>query len=149
MNQSRFPNDPYQHDDPDRFPQRREEFQRRELLDEPAMHFTDPEEERVGSGRIAIIAVAAIVMIGALFYGLNTSTSTPPTTATDTTTSSGTVGSSPPPSDSGIRDVTPSRESTTEQGGTTIAPMNRDSAPPAQITPPAQNPDTGSGTSQD
>ena len=148
MNQSRFPNDPYQHDDPDRFPQRREDFQHRELLEEPTANFTDPEEDRVGSGRIAIIAVAAIVLIGALFYGLNTSTTTQPTTATDTTTSSGTVGSSPPPSDSGIRDVTPSREST-GQGGTTIAPMNRDSAPPAQITPPAQNPDTESGTSQD
>jgi hypothetical protein len=92
----------------------------------------DPElaEGRAGGGRIAIYAVAAVVLLGAVFYGLNNGTapndagrtaSTAPATQDSTPkapapTNNIADSNSTPPVAPGVRDVTPRN---TESGVTT------------------------------
>jgi len=92
----------------------------------------DPEmaEGPAGFGRIAIYAVAAIVIVCGLFYGItrpstNTASNTPPTATTATNTAT------PPP----VRNVTPGPNS---QPGTTTGAAT--STPPSAPTHPANPP---------
>jgi hypothetical protein len=104
----------------------------------------DPEmAEGPASGtRIALYAVAAAVILGAVFYGLNNSeTTTTATTGTNTPTAQTTTPQSTPKADRnmaeqskppvapGVRDVTPYNN----QPGTTTgaAPAQPQSSPPA------------------
>ena len=99
----------------------------------------DPEwAEGPASGtRIALYAVAAAIILGAVFYGLNNSDTTTVSTGTNTPTAQTTTPQSTPKADRnmaeqskppvapGVRDVTP-------QPGTTTgsAPAQPQSAPP-------------------
>lgn len=89
----------------------------------------DPElaEGPASSGRIAIFAVAIAVILGAVFYGLNNSSSNRAGTTSPTAENS--AQTSPPPAPAGMRDVTP--HSNAGPGVTTgAAPAN----PPAPQT---------------
>ncbi|MBN8961521.1 MAG: hypothetical protein J0H71_10320 [Rhizobiales bacterium] len=107
----------------------------------------DPElaEGPASGSRIALYAIAAAVILGAVFYGLNNSETTTATTNTTTPTAQTTAPQSTPKSDRnmaeqskppvapGVRDVTPYNN----QPGTTTgsAPAQPQSAPP----PPAND----------
>lgn len=102
----------------------------------------DPElaEGPASGSRIALYAIAAAVILGAVFYGLNNSETTTATTGTNTPTAQTTPPQSTPKSDRnmaeqskppvapGVRDVTPYNN----QPGTTTgsAPTKPQSAPP-------------------
>ena len=95
----------------------------------------DPElaEGSAGGGRIAMYAVAAAIILGAVLYGLN-QTPTPPSTAQNSTQSS------PPAAPPGMRDVTP--RANTDQGVTTGAAPSQPPAasPPGSTVNPPANP---------
>ena len=79
-------------------------------------------------GRVAAYAIAAAVVLGAVFYGLNHSTVDRPGTASTAQNTQ----SSPPTAPPGMRDVTP--RANTEPGTTTGA------APAQPQTPPSAAP---------
>jgi hypothetical protein len=96
----------------------------------------DPElaEGPASGGRIAMYALAAALVLGAVFYGLNNTSMNPSgtgQTATGTATQN-TAQSSPPPAPAGMRDVTP-RNNT--EPGTTVG-----AAPAKPMTPPKAGP---------
>ena len=93
----------------------------------------DPEltEGPASTGRITIYAAAILVLLGAVFYGLNSG----PTTTANTAPPATTADSRPagPP----VRDVTPNREPGTTTGA----------APAQTVQPPQSNP-TGTQVDQ-
>jgi hypothetical protein len=90
----------------------------------------DPElAEGPASGRIAIFAVGIAVVLGAIFYGLNSSSVQQAGTAPVAATAQN--NTQPPPAPPGMRDVTP--HANTAPGVTTGSAANR---PP----PPNPNP---------
>jgi hypothetical protein len=121
MADDRFPNDPYRPnlaDDEYRSAARRDA----ELQEGPA-----------SSGKVAMFAVAIALVLGAVFYGLNNTTtgnqaSNTPTSQTAQTT---TANPAAPP---GMRDVTP--RTNTEPGMTT-------GAAPSKPAPDTQKPSDG------
>jgi hypothetical protein len=96
----------------------------------------DPEmnEGPVTMGRIALFAVAIVLVFGAVFYGMNTSSTNPNSPAVATQTA-------PPPANQtnaqtapvapGVRDVTPRNAQTNAQPGVTTG-----AAPAAPATAP-------------
>ncbi|MBH5367944.1 hypothetical protein [Bradyrhizobium glycinis] len=122
MADDRFPNDPYRPNLAD------DEYSRAARRDADLQ--ADPElgEGPASSGKIALFAVAVALVLGAVFYGLNNSSTTnqasnPP--ASQTAQTQPTNPAAPP----GMRDVTP--RSNTESGVTTGAAPSR----PAPTTP--------------
>lgn len=108
----------------------------------------DPElaEGPASPTRIALYAVAAAVILGAVFYGLNSNepTSTPATTSTTQSTPKSDRGAanpnladqSRPPVPPGVRDVTPSnKQPPNSQPGVTTGAAPAQPSPP----PPASN----------
>lgn len=107
----------------------------------------DPElaEGRAGSGRIAMFAVAIVVLLGAVFYGLNngamnsadgtkTATQSAPVNQDAQSKPPGptnNIADSKPPVAPGVRDVTPTNG---EPGTTTGAAPARPQAPQAAPT---------------
>jgi len=117
------PNDPYLTDD---------DISRPARLDNELQ--SDPElaEAPAGSGRIAMLAVAIAVILGAVFYGLNNSPVHQAGTSSSTAQNS--AQDSPPIAPPGMRDVTP--RSNMQPGMTTGAgPANPNSSNPK--APPA------------
>ena len=102
----------------------------------------DPElaEGPASGGRIALLAVAIAVVLGAVFYGLNnTSTnSTGTNTAQTPSTNQSTAQTSPPPVPPGVRDVTPRNNSAS--GVTTGAAPAQPQQPPAATMNRSANP---------
>jgi hypothetical protein len=110
----------------------------------------DPElaEGPASGSRIALLAVAIAIVLGAVFYGLNnTSTNSAGTsTAQTSSTNQSTAQTSPPPVPPGVRDVTPHNNNA--PGVTTgaapqpqqppAANMNRSANPPANTAPAAK-----------
>jgi hypothetical protein len=98
----------------------------------------DPElaEGPARSGKIAMFAVAIAVVLGAVFYGLNSSTVNQAGTSSTSSTAQNTPQTSPPTAPTGMRDVTP--RTNAEPGTTTGAAPARPQAPPAPA--PAVNP---------
>ncbi|MDF0517872.1 hypothetical protein P0R31_11580 [Bradyrhizobium yuanmingense] len=122
MADDRFPNDPYRPNLAD------DEYSRAARRDADLQ--ADPElgEGPASSGKIAMFAVAVALVLGAVFYGLNNSSTTNEasnTSASQTAQTQPTNPAAPP----GMRDVTP--RSNTEPGVTTGAAPNR----PAPTTP--------------
>jgi len=124
------PNDPYLTDD---------DISRPARLDNELQ--SDPElaEAPAGGGRIAMLAVAIAVILGAVFYGLNNS---PVHQAGTSSTAQNFAPDSPLVAPPGMRDVTP--RSNMQPGMTTgAAPANPNSsnpkAPPATGTSGAAN----------
>ena len=106
----------------------------------------DPElvEGPASGSRIALLAVAIAIVLGAVFYGLNnTSTNSAGTsTAQTSSTNQSTAQTSPPPVPPGVRDVTPHNNNA--PGVTTGAAPAQPQQPPAAnmnrpATPPANN----------
>jgi len=95
----------------------------------------DPElaEGPSSSGRVAMLAVAIAVVLGIVFYGLNSTTTNPNggSTAQSTPPSQNTAQTTTPPVAPGVRDVTP--RSNTAPGVTT-------GAAPTQPQPSTGNP---------
>ena len=129
MADDRFPNDPYR---PSNLAD--DEYLRAARRDSDLQ--ADPElgEGPASSGKVALFAVAIALVLGAVFYGLNnTSTSNqasnPPMSQTAQTTPAN------PAAPPGMRDVTP--RNNTEPGVTTGAAPSRPAAP-APDTPAAK-----------
>jgi len=95
----------------------------------------DPElaEGPASGARIAMFAVAIAVVLGLVFYGLNSSSTNQQNAATAPAPATAqNTNPSPPPAPSGMRDVTP-RAPNTDPGTTTgAAPANPPSAPAKQ-----------------
>ncbi|MCA1545852.1 hypothetical protein I6F36_03375 [Bradyrhizobium sp. BRP19] len=122
MADDRFPNDPYRPNLAD------DEYSRAARRDADLQ--ADPElgEGPASSGKIALFAVAVALVLGAVFYGFNNSSTTNEASNTPASQTAQTQPTNPaaPP---GMRDVTP--RSNTEPGVTTGAAPNR----PAPNTP--------------
>lgn len=113
--------DPYQRDIADNDVQQANRFDR-ELQPEPAL--------ARGPGRIALYAVAIVVVLGALFYGLDNSKGPTETNATAPQSTSPTTArnnAAKPPVAPGVRDVTPSNA----QPGVTTGAAPTNSTQPA------------------
>ena len=119
------PNDPYITDD---------DISRPARLDNELQ--PDPElvEAPAGGGRIAMLAVAIAVILGAVFYGLNNS---PVHQAGTSSTAQNSAPDAPLVAPPGMRDVTP--RSNIQPGMTTGAAPANPKAPPATATSGATN----------
>jgi hypothetical protein len=122
MADERFPNDPYRPNFSD------DEYLRMARRQDANLQ-ADPElgEGPASSGKIALFAVAVALVLGAVFYGLNNSStgnqaSNAP--ATQTAQQAPTANPAAPP---GMRDVTP--RSNTQPGVTTGAAPSKPAAP--------------------
>lgn len=127
MADDRFPNDPYRPnlaDDEYRSAARRDA----ELQADPELG-----EGPASSGKVAMFAVAIALVLGAVFYGLNNTTTGNQASNTPTSQTAQTTPANPaaPP---GMRDVTP--RNNTEPGTTT-------GAAPSKPAPAAQTPSDG------
>jgi hypothetical protein len=137
MAYERNPNDPFiAPSDPYRSTPSDEEVRRQARLDNELQ--VDPElaEGPASSGKIAVFAVGIAVVLGAVFYGLNSSSINQAGTAS---TAQNTTQTSPPAAPPGMRDVTP--RTNTEPGMTTgAAPATTGATPATPAAPPAMAP---------
>jgi hypothetical protein len=124
------PNDPYRSaDDPYRSNPADDNIRRQAQLDSELQPDPELAEGPANGGRIAMFAVAIALVLGAVFYGLNSSTVNQAGTASST--AQNTSQTSPPPN--------------TDQGVTTGAAPARPQTPPAPTemnrsgNPPANN----------
>ena len=134
------PNDPYR---VNRLDLADDELQRQASLNNELQ--ADPElaDGPASGGKVAMFAVAAALVLGAVFYGLNNSSINQAGTSS---TAQNTSQISPPAAPPGMRDVTP--RANTEPGMTTGAAPARPQMPPASApadannsaNPPADNP---------
>src|SRR5229473_4303935 len=128
MANPRNPNDPYRPpDDPYRSNLTDDDIRRQTQLDSELQPDPELAEGPANGGRIAMFAVAIALVLGAVFYGLNSSTINQ--AGTSSSTAQNTPQSSPPAAPTGMRDVT-SRPNT-DQGTTTGAAPARPQTPPA------------------
>ena len=113
-------------DDPYRFSLTDDGIRRQARLDDELQ--PDPElvEAPASGGRIAMLAVAIAVILGAVFYGLN---NTPVHQAGTSSTAQNTAPETPIVAPPGMRDVTP--RSNMQPGMTTGAAPANPKAPPA------------------
>lgn len=105
---------------------------RSQRLDEELQ--VDPElaEGAAGGGRIAAYALAIVLVLGAVFYGMNTFSTGPTATPTASSTANQNAAqTTTPATQPGVRDVTPYNS----QPGTTTG-----AAPARPIAPPANAP---------
>lgn len=112
----RNPNDPYS-EDPAASDLRRSTRLDQELQADPELT-----EGRVSGGRIAAAVAAILVLIGALYYGMNMSANSPTSTATQTAPASQNNAQNDP----AVRDVTPNRNA-----GTTTGSAQSPASPPS------------------
>jgi hypothetical protein len=125
----RVPNDPYRSSLTD------DDIRRQARLDNELGPDPELAEAPASSGRIAMLAVAIAVILGAVFYGLNNA----PVRQVGTTSSTAqnTGPDSPPIAPPGMRDVTP--RSNMQPGMTTGAAPANPKAPPGTATSGATN----------
>jgi hypothetical protein len=144
MANPRNPNDPYRSaDDPYRSNLTDDDIRRQARVDSELQPDPELAEGPASGGRIALFAVAIALVLGAVFYGLNSSTINQ--AGTSSSTAQNTPQSSPPAAPPGMRDVTP--RANTDQGVTTGAAPARPQTPPASApaemnrsaNPPANN----------
>jgi hypothetical protein len=116
-------------DDPYRFSLTDDGIRRQARLDNELQ--PDPElvEAPASGGRIAMLAVAIAVILGAVFYGLN---NTPVHQAGTSSTAQNTAPETPIVAPPGMRDVTP--RSNMQPGMTTGAAPANPNAPPSTDT---------------
>ncbi len=145
MANERIPNDPYRAtnpvDDPYRSNRRSVDMSDPARLDNELKMDPELAEGPASSSRIALFAVGIALVLGAVFYGLNSSSINQASTAPATTTAQNAPVASPPPAPPGMRDVTPRANS--EPGMTTGSASNpRPLTPtdPKAPTAPAQAP---------
>jgi hypothetical protein len=126
MAYERNPNEPFMaSSDPYGSPLPGDQLRRQERIDNELQ--ADPElaEGPASGGRVAVYAVAIALVLGAVFYGLNSSS----INQAGTSPASQTAQTSPPAAPPGMRDVTP--RANTEPGVTTGAAPATPAAPPA------------------
>jgi hypothetical protein len=112
------PNDPYRSnlaDDPYRTERPADDLRRANRLDGESQMDPELASGPAGGGKIAMFAIAIAVVLGAVFYGLNSSTMNNP----GTSSTAQNTPSTPPAAPAGMRDVTP--RANTDQGVTTGA----------------------------
>ena len=112
------PNDPYRSnpaDDPYRTERPADDLRGSSRLDNELQMDPELANGPAGGGKIAMFAVAIAVVLGAVFYGLNSSTINNP----GTSSTAQNTPSMPPAAPAGMRDVTP--RANTDQGMTTGA----------------------------
>lgn len=128
MADDRFPNDPYRPNLAD------DEYSRAVRRDADLQ--PDPElgEGPASSGKIALFAVAVALVLGAVFYGLNNTTTNNQAGNAPSTQTAQQAPSANPAAPPGTRDVTP--RSNTEPGTTT-------GAAPSKPAPDKQTPSDG------
>jgi hypothetical protein len=119
----RVPNDPYRSSLTD------DDIGRQARLDNELRAAPEFAEAPANSGRIAMLAVAIAVILGAVFYGLN---NTPVHQAGTSSTAQNTAPDPPPVAPPGMRDVTP--RSNMQPGMTTGAAPANPKAPPGTAT---------------
>lgn len=126
MADERFSNDPYRPNLAD------DEYARAARRDTELQ--ADPElaEGPASTGRIAVFAVAVALVLGAVFYGLNNSSTSNQASNAPTTQTAQQTAPANPAAPSGMRDVTP--RNNTEPGMTTGAAPSKPSAP-APVAP--------------
>jgi hypothetical protein len=121
----------YSPNDPNRSPDDPYRFEREAQID-PELAEGPP-----SGGKVAALAIAIAVVLGAVFYGLN---NTSVNHAGTSSTAQNTQSSSPPAAPPGMRDVTP--RANTDKGVTTgAAPAQPQTAPspaPNPATPPSK-----------
>ena len=132
MAYERYPDDPYRPnlaDDQDR---------RQARLDNELQPDPELAEGPASGAKVAMLAIAIAVVLGAIFYGLNNSTINQAGTSS---TAQNTTQSSSPAAPPGLRDRIP--RANTDQGMTTGAAPARPQTPPAtapaEMNPPANN----------
>jgi hypothetical protein len=142
MARERNPNDPY-YEDPAANDLRRPGYEdaagnnprRSTRLDQELQ--ADPEltEGRISGGRIAAAVAAILVLIGALYYGMNMSSTSPTSTATQTApaTQNNAQNNSP-----AVRDVTPNSNAATTTGSAPASPQTPASPPSNSSTSPSR-----------
>jgi hypothetical protein len=142
MADPRNPNDSYRSpDDPYRSNLTDDDVRRQARLDTELQPDPELAEGPASGGRIALFAVAIALVLGAVFYGLNSSTINQ--AGTSSSTAQNAPQTSPPAAPPGMRDVTP--RANTDQGVTTGAAPARPQTPPAPTqmnrsgNPPADN----------
>jgi len=130
MAYERNPNDPYQRDLADN------DARRAAMLDNQLQPDVEMAEGPASGGRIAIFAVAIAVVLGAVFYGLNNSSTETSTASQNSPATQNTAqnNAAKPPVAPGVRDVTPSN---TQPGVTTGAAPARPAQPAAPAPTPA------------
>jgi hypothetical protein len=149
MANERIPNDPYRVPNPADDPYRT--YRRDDDMGDPARLDSqlqmDPElaEGPASSGRIALFAIGIAVVLGAVFYGLNSSSINQASTAPPATTAQNAPATSPPAAPPGMRDVTPRTNS--DPGMTTGSASNTKPLTPADPkAPPAPAQAPANGT---
>ncbi|MFT4121986.1 hypothetical protein [Bradyrhizobium sp.] len=132
MADDRFPNDPYRPGLTD------DEYLRARRQDADLQ--VDPElgEGPASSGKVALFAVAIALVLGAVFYGLNNTSTTNQASNMPTTQTAQQTAPANPAAPPGMRDVTP--RNNTEPGVTTGAAPSKPAAPDMPAAKPA--PDT-------
>jgi hypothetical protein len=121
-------------DDPYRFPRTDDDARSQARLDNELPRDAELAEAPASGGKIAMLAVAIAVILGAVFYGLN---NTPVHQAGTSSTAQNTAPDSPLVAPPGLRDVTP--RSNIQPGMTTGAAPASPKAPPATSTSGATN----------
>jgi hypothetical protein len=122
---------------------RDEELRRRQRLDNELQ--ADPElvEGPASGGRIALMAIAILAVLGVVFYGLNNSSTSPTTTAQNppaASTTQNSAGTMTPKSNMANPNTAP---------GQTIGSAPRpDAAPQPGVTPQPDTPPTAPSTEQ-
>ena len=141
----RNPNDLYRSpDDPYRSNITDDEIRRQARLDSELQPDPELAEGPASGGKVAMFAIAIAVVLGAIFYGLNNSSTNQAGTTPTSSTAQNTEQTSPPAAPPGMRDVTP--RANTDQGMTTGAAPSRPSAPSEMnrsANPPAASPPAG------
>jgi hypothetical protein len=145
MAYERNPDDPYRSpDDPYRTTRADGELRRAQRMDNELQMDPELAEGPASGGKIAMLAIAVALVLGAVFYGLNNSTINQAGTSSTSSTAQNTP-SSPPAAPAGMRDVTP--RANTEQGVTTgAAPAKPQTAPTGADVNRSGNPPTASVT---
>lgn len=121
-------------DDPYRFPRTDDEARSQVRLDNELQPDPELAEAPASGGRIAMLAVAVAVILGAVFYGLN---NTPVHQAGTSSTAQNTAPETPIVAPPGMRDVTP--RSNMQPGMTTGAAPTNPKAPPGTAPSGAAN----------
>jgi hypothetical protein len=127
MANEHIPNDPYRSnpaDDPYRV-NRDDEYRRAARLDNELQPDPELAEGPASGAKVAMFALAVALVLGAVFYGLNNSSTNQPGTSTAQNTQS-----SPPAAPQGMRDVTP-RANNMGPGTTTGAAPAQPQMPPS------------------
>ena len=120
MAYERNPDDPYRPNLAD------DEYSRAAPLDNELQPDPELAEGPASGAKVAMLALAIAVVIGAVFYGLNNSSINQAGTSS---TAQNTTQTSPPSAPPGMRDATP--RTNTDQGMTTGAVPSRPQTPPA------------------